>query len=271
MLAWTREWVSEYFRKQERTPLIRSKLMEVDLEAERLVGFIQEDGDDLVPPDGLTPDQVESLLETFGGDQDAVDRYWAGRDYRFGFTNVTDAEFMEKGHAVEGALKELVRSGAIQEGEVVRLRTVPNKYLAEATLLEGRWLDRYVMEIAEWGALLMERGFRFVDSGDGPAAWDRIYPPEVGTPEAAPEELEAIRQEATAKLSQFEARTKVIDGRPYVNLNDYEDWSERKLPLREREVRASGFVERSWVEWYREVGDQLIGSLELVKLRSASA
>ena len=49
---------------------------------------------------------------------------------------------------------------------MVALPTVTHGFLREATLVEGEWLDRYVVELAEWGARLAQQGLVVEESDD---------------------------------------------------------------------------------------------------------
>jgi len=57
------------------------------------------------------------------------------------------------------ALQALVDSGQVQSSTVARLETVPVPFLRKVPLLEGEWLDRYVVELAEYGSLLRARSY----------------------------------------------------------------------------------------------------------------
>ena len=64
---------------------------------------------------------------------------------------------------------------------------MPHLFLRDVPLVEGQWVDRYVMELAEWGARLVQRGLVVDESDDPhPLAWFRITDPEDGT-EASPD------------------------------------------------------------------------------------
>ena len=53
-----------------------------------------------------------------------------------------------------------------QEGIVVDLTTVPHAFLKEVPLVDGDWIDRYILELAEWGARLVEKGLFLEESHD---------------------------------------------------------------------------------------------------------
>ena len=57
-------------------------------------------------------------------------------------------------------------------GASVYLDTVPIPFLQFATLVEGEWLDRYVMALAEAGAMLAHKGYQMQETNDHhPLAW----------------------------------------------------------------------------------------------------
>ncbi len=43
------------------------------------------------------------------------------------------------------------------DGLMVELPTVPHAFLREVPLVDGHWLDRYVVALAEWGARLVQQ------------------------------------------------------------------------------------------------------------------
>ena len=91
----------------------------------------------------------------------------AGEDYCYGLTDVTNTEFSEHYETIVSAMKNVGL-----EGLMVELPTVPHAFLREAPLVEGQWIDRYVVELAEWGARLVQQGLVVEESDDPhPPAW----------------------------------------------------------------------------------------------------
>ena len=74
-------------------------------------------------------------------------------------------EFSEHYETIVLAMKDLPLDGLMVESP-----TVPHTFLREAPLVEGQWLDRYVVELAEWGARLAKQGLVVEESGD-PIPW----------------------------------------------------------------------------------------------------
>ncbi len=110
--------------------------------------------------------EVKELFET----EEDYQKFLAGEDYSYGLADVPDAEYDAHYEAIVSAIK-----GVIQPGTIVNLPSVPHRFLQEAPLLDGDWIDRYVVELSEWGARLLEKGFVLEESGDNhPIAWQRI-------------------------------------------------------------------------------------------------
>ena len=63
------------------------------------------------------------------------------------------------------ALYSLADSGKVQGGASVYLETVPMPFLQAAPLVEGEWLDRYVVGLAELGARLEVQGYQVQEAG----------------------------------------------------------------------------------------------------------
>lgn len=70
-------------------------------------------------------------------------------------------------------MRSSVDQGTVQQGWVVHFETIP---MAEiAPLVEGEWVDAYVVELTERGALLRKKGYVFKGADDNsPFAWERI-------------------------------------------------------------------------------------------------
>ena len=56
--------------------------------------------------------------------------------------------------------KELVKSGKVATGRVLRLESIPIPFLRDVPLFECQWLDRGLVELTEWGAMLKAYGFQ---------------------------------------------------------------------------------------------------------------
>ena len=148
------------------------------------------------------------------------------------------------------AVDELCRSGLVKLGWRVKLGPSPIEFLANPPLVDGEWIDLVAVELAEFAAILRERGNELEMSADShPVAplrprRRRKIP---GKPEAEAlreGEIANARAEAAARLSTFTGRTKEIEARPYIHLDDYRAWSERKAGD-DLEV-TEGVVTASW-------------------------
>ena len=88
-----------------------------------------------------------------------------------------------------GTLRRLLESRMGRRGkrefvQVLRLfeHFSPGEFLREAPLVNGEWIDGYIVELAEWGAILVEKGLLLEESGDyHPMAWKRIINQEHGS------------------------------------------------------------------------------------------
>ena len=101
---------------------------------------------------------------------------------------------------------------------------MPHAFLREAPIVEGQWLDRFVVTLAEWGARLTQQGLVVEESDDPhPLAWFRITNPEEGT-EASRDLTNKLWKQTQKRLERFPGRTREIDGRKYLNWEDYLGW-----------------------------------------------
>jgi len=139
-------------------------------------------------------------------------------------------------------------SGQVQRGASVYLETVPVPFLQAAALVEGEWLDRHVVGLAELGALLISRGYQVQESGDEhPLAWPRFT--NSSGSEADQDEIRHLRKQVDRHLKGFSGRTRKIGGRPYVSFRDYCSWQERKVKGDLRSSVCTGFTTASWNTW----------------------
>ena len=79
---------------------------------------------------------------------------------------ISDAALASTVRRVERRLKALVRSKVIRSAKRVSLPALPHAFLSAAPLLDGRWIDVSVLELAELGVILADGGFRRRDSVD---------------------------------------------------------------------------------------------------------
>src|SRR5919106_1984750 len=178
------------------------------------------------PP--LTSRPSEQEVRALFSDETEFQKFLAREDYSYGLADVSDHEFETRWDSVLQAIKALVSSGAVQEGVVVELPTVPHNLLRDAPLVEGYGLDRYVGALAEWGARLQAKGYQLQEPEDShPLAWYLMVDPDTGA-EADLMVLKQIWQRTEKHLSRFPGRTRDIRGRPYLHFQDYSRWRGRR-------------------------------------------
>jgi hypothetical protein len=172
------------------------------------------------------------------------ERFKAGEDYSKGLATVTDAEYNRHYHRMVAAIQKLIDSGRVQQGTIVYLETVPMPFLQAVPLIEGKWLDRHVVELAELGAMLQANGYQVQETNDEhPLAWPRFT--NSSGNEISQDEMRSLREQVDRCLKGL--RTRKIDGRPYINFKDYCSWQERKVKG-DLSVCA-GFTTASWNTW----------------------
>jgi len=170
--------------------------------------------------------------------------------------------------AFEAAVHSLIQAGEVKAGVAVELGPIPLECLLLMPLVDGQWIDRYVVELAEFGAILEAGGFTLRVS----AGSHRLAPLEIcqtgedGKLVAADEIVIAqLRQQAAAAVAGFTGRTREIDGRLYLHIDDYRAWAERKLPGDLKVV--AGIVVRSWNDWVDRQGGEGQAELAGTKVR----
>lgn len=67
---------------------------------------------------------------------------------------------------LENAVRALIKAGQLKAGAAVELGSIPMESLLLAPLIDGEWIDRHVVELAEFGALLEASGFALRVSAD---------------------------------------------------------------------------------------------------------
>jgi len=192
-------------------------------------------------------DNEKEVRDCFNDDAE-FERFKTGEDYSKGLANVKDAEYDAHYGRMVSAIRELMDSGQVQGGASVYLESVPVPFLQAAPLVEGGWIDRHVVELAELGALLAARGYQEQEAvDDHPLAWPRFTNSSGG--ELDKDEIRHLRQLAARRLKRFPGRTKEIGGRLYVNFEDYCSWRGRKAKGDLRSSVNKGFTTASWNKW----------------------
>ena len=205
-----------------------------------------------IAPRPLFPLPTLEEIRPFFKDEETYQTFLSASDYNSGFADVTDHDYEERWDAVETALRDLVRTGAVKEGAVLHLETVPHEFLSDAPLFEGEWIDRHVLLLAEWGALLKKRGYRRETSADNHVlAYSPILDKSGKEVTPGDERLEQRRAEAEAHLATCPAKIETIDGRPYLFLPDYLAWKGRLVKGALTKDIRTGLVRESFNEWVR--------------------
>ena len=151
----------------------------------------------------LFPDDIE------------FERFKAGEDYTNLLSTITDAEYKAHYGRLVSAIHKLVDSGKVQKGTSVFLETVTIPFLKFAPLIEGEWVDRYVLMLAEVGAIAIDKGYKMQETNDQhPLSWPKFL--DSSDNEVDPQEIINLRSHANRHLKKFPGRAKEIGGRPYL-------------------------------------------------------
>ena len=202
-----------------------------------------------------TEDEVRDLLQQF------LD----GGDYSYGLADVPDAEYDAHYEATVSAM-----TGETHQGYAVDLPTVPHQFLREAPLVDGYWIDRYIVGLAEWGARLKEKGLFLEASGDyHPLAWHRIIDPADGS-EARPATTLKLWHQIGKRLAGVPGRTSVIDERPYLSFEDYSKWKGRRNGGDLKSSMRTGPIVAQWNHWVEDQGGEGAASLAGIKVTNRS-
>ncbi|MCX5998485.1 MAG: hypothetical protein NTU41_02540 [Chloroflexi bacterium] len=139
-------------------------------------------------------------------------------------------------------------SGQVQAGTLVSFETVPIPFLREAPLVDGQWVDAKVVELAQWGGLLLANGYHVQEDEDAhPLSITRVLAGD-GT-KADVGEIQALHKVAADDLAAFPGRAKEVDGRRYVNFEDCCAWWERKGIGDVCHELHEGLVTAAWNAW----------------------
>ena len=199
-----------------------------------------------------TEDEVRPLFE----DAESFQKFLDGEDYSYGLADMPDAEYVEHYEAIVSAIK-----GVAKQGIVVDMPSVPHQFLQEAPLVNGEWIDGYIVELAEWGARLVEKGLLLEESGDyHPMAWKRIINQEHGSEACAAVSMK-LWQQTRKRLAAFPGSTRVIDERQYLNFADYLKWRGRRNKGDLKSGMRRGLVVSSWNQWVESQGGEGVATL----------
>lgn len=155
-------------------------------------------------------------------------------------------------------IQDLCRRGLVKRGSRVRLGPTPVGFLSEPPLVDGVWIDRVAVELAEFAAVLSKRGIRLEEPAD-PHPLAPLRPrrrrASAGEPKAGDleDEIADAYAKAAARLLRFTGRTREIDARPYIHLDDYRAWSEREAG--DALEVTKGVATASWNAWVEASGN----------------
>jgi len=195
----------------------------------------------------VTAENEKEVRELFKDDIE-FERFKAGEDYTKLWATVKDADYTTHYDQMVSAIHKLVDSGKVQKGTTVYLETVPVPFLQFATLVEGEWLDRHIMVLAEAGATLADKGHQPKETNDNhPLAWPNFL--DSNNNEIDRKEVHGFCQRAERHLKKFPGKTKEIDGRPYINFADYRSWRGRRVKDDLSSCMSEGFITASWNTW----------------------
>jgi len=195
----------------------------------------------------VTTENEKEVRDLFKDDIE-FERFKAGEDYTKLWATVKDADYTAHYNQMVRAIRQLVDSGDVKAGRSVWLETVPIAFLQLASLIDGEWLDRYVLMLAEVGAIATGKDYQVKKTNDEhPLAWPRFL--EGNGTEITQGEINVLCRQADRHLKKFPGRTKEIDGRPYLNFEDYCSWRGRKVKTNLRSCVSAGFLTASWNAW----------------------
>ena len=126
---------------------------------------------------------------------------------------------------VERELRGLVGSNVVRAGRLVTLPAVPIPFLASAPLLEGAWIDLTVLELAESGAILADRGCTLRGSGDVHLLASEEFVRTDAQAEQVPIDettWREARKSASARVGRYRGGRRRFGGRTYVKLALYQ-------------------------------------------------
>jgi len=217
-----------------------------------------------IPPPSFEVPTAEEIRALFL-DEDAFQAFVEMTDHLgSGLADVPDAAFQARCDALRAALAGLVTSGEVQAGRVLRLDAVPQEYLADVPLVDEEWVDRQVLVLAEYGALLRKHGYEVRSADDDhPQAWSRVF--REGC-EVAFDELKPLLAEAEARLAKCPAEVHLIDDRPYLRLRDYLKWRGRGVKGNLKAKLSPGLVRESFNAWVRGHGPEGVAELAGVRV-----
>jgi hypothetical protein len=143
-------------------------------------------------------------------------------------TSRTESETLETTRLVLEKIAADVAMVALEPSGWIDLGQLPYRSLGRASLVDGKWVDGRIVELAEYAALLHARGYEFRELADSHPLEELTLVRSDGG-QVRDEDLLAIRKEARARLRGLKARTRRIHTQRYLNIDDYRAWDARVL------------------------------------------
>jgi hypothetical protein len=195
------------------------------------------------------PKQPDEFRYAFANASDYED-FVAGVDFQNGVA-MRDADFNQAVSDLRRVIKDMPRRTSLKVGACVWMPLPIGKWeLNRVPLLERVWLNRHVVELCEWAAVLTEQGFAELDALDPhPLAWHRFYPPDTdwSAPKVADREvLELARGTARTSMASYRGKTRCCQGRTYWHVEDYAGWEGRRVSGDLLDYRDDGVAVWSW-------------------------
>ncbi|MCL2149318.1 MAG: hypothetical protein FWH51_00015 [Dehalococcoidia bacterium] len=194
----------------------------------------------------LTGDNEQETRACFD-EQAEFERFKSGEDYTNGLSTMKDAIYGKQLKRMVSKFHALLKTGKVLSGRTIFIRAVPIPFLKEVPLVQGEWIDCYVAELAELGAMLENKGYEATKIDGHELAWPQYS--RRGESTISWEELMVLWQKARRKIGKFQGRTQEIDGRLCISFSDFCSWSGY---LRGEDLTQNiydGFVTGSWNDW----------------------
>ncbi len=190
----------------------------------------------------------EKEIKDCFNDVQEFERFKSGEDYTKGLADIKDSEYNRHYETIVSAMHQVVDSDRVEKGLEVYLETVPPLFLRWSPLIEGKWLDRKVVELAELGALIQAKGYQPNETNDDhPLAWPRYI--NNNGEEISRNEMLSLQKSIHKHLKNIPGKTIKISGRTYLDFEDYCSWKGRGLKGDLRPQIYEGFITSSWNKW----------------------
>lgn len=206
------------------------------------------------------------ILKAFGGNHDAYKAFRAGEAFHHGLADVPDEEFERVADRVHAALAELIAAGTVVKGVLVSVTTALDENFYCTPLVDGEWIDRTIVELAELEWFIEKAGFRVEGSTDPHPLHQYVVLAPNSDDEATFDQIATVRAKVRAHVATFTGRTTQIDGRDYLSFTDYLKWQGRKAKDEDNFNRIEGVVTASWNAWVDAHGGDGVAELADVKV-----